>query len=69
MKKQKTIWSEKLISIRETKQWTQQELADQIGASRCSIIYWENGYFTPNIHIQQKIDDLYFNTKNQQLTI
>lgn len=49
-------------SLRETKNLTQQDLADQLGVSRQTIISLENGRYNPSIMLAYRISKIFNRT-------
>ncbi|WP_440897065.1 helix-turn-helix domain-containing protein [Amphibacillus sp. Q70] len=48
-----------LTRLRQQHQYTQEELAEQLGVSRQVIAKWEKGESTPDIHFCIKLAELY----------
>ena len=46
-------------SLRETQNLTQQDLADQLGVSRQTIISLENGRYNPSIMLAYRISKIF----------
>ena len=42
-------FAEKLIALRKSKAWTQEQLAEQLNVSRQSVSKWENGQAIPEV--------------------
>lgn len=55
-------------SYRERHQWTQQQLADEVGVSRQTIISLENGKYNPSILLAHRIAKA-FQTQIEQIFI
>ena len=51
-------WSSLLLQIRETKNWTQAQLADELGISRDTVSRWEQESKYPSSENQAKIGEL-----------
>lgn len=62
----KETFSKRLISLREQKNITQQELADQLGITRQSLSLYEKAERTINIELLAKIAD-FFNVSTDYL--
>ena len=43
------ILGEKIIQMRKQKEWSQEELASQLGISRQSVSKWESGASIPEL--------------------
>ncbi len=48
-------YSERIKQFRQQKGVTQQQLADEIGVSRQSVVRWENGFAVPSMFYAQKL--------------
>ena len=48
-------YSERIKQFRQLKSVTQQQLADEIGVSRQSVVRWENGFAVPSMFYAQKL--------------
>jgi transcriptional regulator with XRE-family HTH domain len=53
------VFGEKLKSVRKTKGWSQEELAEKLFVSRQSVSKWENGQNYPSIEVIIKLSDLF----------
>lgn len=53
------VFGEKLKGMRQTKGWSQDELAEKLFVSRQSVSKWENNQNYPSIEIIIKISDLF----------
>jgi transcriptional regulator with XRE-family HTH domain len=51
-------WSSILIQIREAKNWTQNQLAEELGISRDTISRWEQESKYPSLENQKRIGEL-----------
>ncbi|MGE7092583.1 helix-turn-helix transcriptional regulator [Lysinibacillus sp. NPDC048646] len=50
---------ENLKSLRITKDWTQKELANRIGASQQTVCAWEQGIRSPTLKKAKKLAELF----------
>lgn len=48
-------YNERIKEYRTQKNVTQQQLADEIGVSRQSVVRWENGFAVPSMYYAQKL--------------
>ncbi|MGE7129202.1 helix-turn-helix transcriptional regulator [Lysinibacillus xylanilyticus] len=48
-----------LISLRKSRNWTQKELAEKIGARQQSVCAWEQGIRSPTLKKAKKLADLF----------
>lgn len=53
------VYNENIKRYRKEKNWTQQELADELKVSRRSVIRWENGWNVPSHYYAQKMAELF----------
>lgn len=53
------VFGEKLKSVRKTKGWSQEELAEKLFVSRQSVSKWENGQNYPSIEVIIKLSVLF----------
>ena len=51
-------WSSLLIQIREAKDWTQNQLAEELGISRDTVSRWEQESKYPSLENQKRIGEL-----------
>ena len=51
--------SDKIITLREKKGWTQAELADKLGYHRPHVNRWETGKYSPSLEALKKLSKLF----------
>ncbi|WP_052807139.1 helix-turn-helix domain-containing protein [Risungbinella massiliensis] len=58
MKKEKTIFSQRLRAARQRKKLTQKQLANHVGVVATTVVRWEQGKYEPDTDTITKIADL-----------
>ena len=53
------ILGEKIIQLRKQREWSQEELASQLGISRQSVSKWESGASIPDLDKIIKMSSLF----------
>ena len=61
-------YNERIKQYRTQKGVTQQQLADEIGVSRQSVVRWENGFTVPSMYYAQKLADCFGVTVTELMT-
>ena len=55
----KTTLNAALIRERQSRRWSQQDVADRIGTTRNNVSRWERGITAPDPHFRQKLSELF----------
>ena len=53
------ILGSRLRTYRQLAQWTQAQVADQLGVTRSAVAQWENGLVWPTVPMLEKISTLF----------
>lgn len=48
-------WAENIVELRFRLGWSQQKLADEIGANQSSVSQWEQAYYRPTFYYMRRI--------------
>lgn len=61
-------YNERIKQYRKQKNLTQQQLADEIGVSRQSVVRWENGFTVPSMYYAQQLAHCFGVTVTELMT-